>query len=159
MNLSFLSRAQAKALVWTEREYTSLARSGKVGAGAAAVVGVGAAAVPATASAQSCNSGGADGGRLQGIIDGAAGFLIILGGSLSILMFAIGGFMILGSGLKREWVGKGMSVVKYALVGLVILVIGGFVKTVVLSIIGAAGSSTGGTDAKANADCANKGLK
>lgn len=91
------------------------------------------------------NSGTAT-GSLTGLIETAANFLIIVGGALAILMFAIGGFMIMGLGGTKN-AKKGFTVVKNALIGLAIMVSGIFIREVILQFI------AGGTGGNNKANC------
>lgn len=88
------------------------------------------------------NSGTGATSSLTSLIETAANFLIIIGGALAILMFAIGGFMIMGLGGTKN-AKKGFTVVKNALIGLAIMVSGIFIRTVILNFID---GGTGGTN-------------
>lgn len=97
------------------------------------------------AGGKGANSGTAT-TSLTGLIETAANFLIIVGGALAILMFAIGGFMIMGLGGTKN-AKKGFTVVKNALIGLAIMVSGIFIREVILQFI------AGGTGGNNKANC------
>ncbi|WP_217924687.1 pilin [Miltoncostaea oceani] len=96
-----------------------------------------------------CSAGGASTDGLTKLIQQGANFLIIIGGAFAVLMFAIGGFMIMGLGGTRKSK-KGMDIVKNALIGLAIMVAGLFVREVLVKFI--AGATGAG---KNSADCLN----
>lgn len=105
-----------------------------------------AAPQPATGggAGSGCDAGRATG--LQKIVKDAATFLIVLGGTVAVLMFTIGGFMIMAGGGSRKHVQKGMGIVKNAFIGLAVMVSGLFVRNVLTSFIGGASSGDASTN-------------
>lgn len=97
----------------------------------------------AAAPAAGCDAGRATG--LQKIVRDASMFLIVLGGSVAVLMFVIGGFMIMAGGGSRKHKQRGMDIVKNAFIGLAIMVSGIFVRTIVVNFIGGASADTSAT--------------
>lgn len=102
-----------------------------------------AAAPPAAPGAATCDGGRASG--LQKIVGDAAKFLIVLGGATAVLMFVIGGFLIMTGGGSRKHVDRGMKTVKNAFIGLAVMVSGLFVRGVVVGFIGGASNDTSAT--------------
>lgn len=101
----------------------------------------------AWAAPKGCNSGAAT--KLVGFIDSAAKFMMAIGGAGALLMFAVGAFFIIAGGTGSR-VSKGFGMIKNAVIGLVVLAAGFFIKEVVLSFVsGATSSNTPG--------CVNKG--
>ena len=86
------------------------------------------AATPCPAG-ELCNPLNTD--TFQELVDKVAGFIINLGIALAALMIVIGGFQILTAGGKSEQVATGRKTITYAVIGLVILLIGkGFVSLI-----------------------------
>jgi len=86
--------------------------------------------------------GGSATTSLTGFISSAATFMMAIGGVAALLMFAIGGFLIIVGGSESR-VRRGMSMLKNAVIGLVVLASGVFIKTVVLNFVGGATSNNG----------------
>lgn len=105
---------------------------------------------PAAAFAQAPGApAGCDAGRssgLQKIVKDAATFLIVLGGTVAVLMFVIGGFLIMAGGGSRKHVQRGMGIVKNAFIGLAVMVSGIFVRNVLTNFIGGASNDTSATN-------------
>lgn len=95
---------------------------------------------PLAAAGTGCDSSAAT--KLTGFISNAAAFMMALGGAAALLMFAVGGFFIIVGGSESR-VRRGMGMLKNAVIGLVVLAAGIFIKVVVLSFVGGA---TGGSD-------------
>lgn len=90
-------------------------------------------------AAKQCGGQGAA-SRLSDFIGQAALFLIAIGGASSLLMFAVGAIFIIFS-TSSEKKKKGMDILKNAVIGLVVLGVGIFIKFVVLAFIqGATGN-------------------
>ena len=91
-------------------------------------------------AAKKCGGAGAA-DRLSDFIGQAALFLIAIGGASALLMFAVGALFIIFS-TSSEKKKKGMDILKNAVIGLVVLGVGIFVKYVVLAFIkGATGNN------------------
>lgn len=93
------------------------------------------------AYAAACDNKGA-GKALADLIGRAADFLIYVGGAAALLMFAVGALLIImahDSSRKR----KGMDILKNAIIGLLVLGGGFFIKVVVVKFIdGVAGNNS-----------------
>jgi hypothetical protein len=103
----------------------------------------------ALAAANNC--GGRPAQRITTFISNAATFMIAIGGVGALLMFAVGAAMIIFA-VQPQYKSQGMGYIKNAIIGLVILVSGLFIKEVLLQFVEGA---TGGT---ADEDCAKKNL-
>ncbi len=79
------------------------------------------------------------------LINQAASFLMYIGVAIAVFMIAYGGFRVL-SAAKSSWAREGMGYVKNAVIGLVIMLSGLFIKGIVVTFL------TGGT-AGASSDC------
>ena len=99
--------------------------------------------------------GGEAGTRLAEFIGKLASFLMLLGGALALLMFAVGALYII-AGSKQSNVSKGMGFIKNAAIGVGVLALGGLIKFLVTNL------AEGGGGDKANLKCINdsdKGFK
>lgn len=82
----------------------------------------------AWAAKQDC--GGEAGSKLVTFIDGVAEFAMILAGGLAILMFVIGAlYIIVGS--KQSNVSKGIGFIKNAAIGLGVVILAFFIRTLI----------------------------
>jgi len=117
-------------------------RNRTLGAGGVAVLGMLVAAAPALAQSgclKNQSKGAAQ--ALESFFSGAATFLIYIGGAVFLLMMAAGGIMFM-IGTSSGQIGKAKSYIKHALIGLVVLVTGVFVKEVVVNLIAGISSGT-----------------
>lgn len=148
--------AQTRAQLWLHQrasraagnEATAPARGriGMLGAGALGAIAFAPALASANTPATGCTANTAG---LTNLIQQAANFLIIIGGAFAVLMFAVGGFMIMGLGGTRK-VRKGFDIVKNALIGLAIMIGGIFVREVLVKFIGGATNGKNATDCLKN---------
>lgn len=89
--------------------------------------------------------GGEAGSKLAGFISKIASFLMLLGGAAALLMFAVGALFIIAGG-NQSRVSKGIGYIKNAAIGLGVLVVGGFIKVVVVNLA-KGGTENNGFDA------------
>ena len=84
------------------------------------------------------------GTKLADFIGKLASFLMLLGGALALLMFAVGALYII-AGSKQSNVSKGIGFIKNAALGVGVLILGGFIKVIITTVAsGAVGK--GNTD-------------
>lgn len=110
------------------------------------------AAAPAIAQGGRCLRGSQQdaANTLSNFFDGAAKFMIVIGGAAALLMFAVGGFMWIVASKPGE-VSRAKNFIKNAITGLIILVAGLLINTVVVSLIeGISGNAN-------SADCVRQG--
>lgn len=114
-----------------------------IGAGLAGAMlaPAGAFAAPATA-----NCGVEEASGLVAIIRRAATFLMVLGGAVFLLMMVTAGFLIMGGAANKKYVKLGMSIAKNAFIGLIILVLAWFFRSVVLQFLGGATGNQAATN-------------
>ncbi len=100
-------------------------------------------------AAGGCGNGAAD--ALVDFIDGAAKFLLYVGGALALLAMAAGAVMVVsGTG---SWPSKGFKVLKNAAIGLGILVGIQLISFIVVEFVGGAGGN------KVDANCVTGGQR
>lgn len=87
-------------------------------------------------AAQCGGSNAAD--TLTKFIDSAATFMMALGGAGALLMFAVGACFIIFGGGQQSRVSRGMGMIKNAVIGLIVLALGAFIKFVVLEFLSGA---------------------
>jgi hypothetical protein len=92
-------------------------------------------------AASACGGNAAD--TLTKFIGSAATFMMALGGAGALLMFAVGACFIIFGG-TQDRVRRGMTMIKNAVIGLVVLAVGAFIKFIVLAFLD--GATTGKSD-------------
>lgn len=135
--LTLLQEASLEAGVAVQVKAFELVESRRkrtLGAVGATLLGVLILASPALA--QGCLRGGqqraAD--TLARFIDGAAKFMIYIGGAAALLMFAVGGVMWIIASSHGD-VQRAKNFIKNAIIGLVVLVAGLLINTVVVNLV------------------------
>lgn len=149
-NLTLVKDATVEGVVRVQMRMSRHLASKKARIGALAMVVLAETLVPATALAANCSTGGAA-DKLVKFIKQAAQFMIYLGGAAALLMFSVGAVFIIAGGNPQR-VNKGMKMIHNAVIGLVILVAGVFIATIIDLFVN---SATGG---QTNDTCAKKSI-
>lgn len=104
-----------------------------------------------SAAAYAAGDCGEDAGsKLAGFIGKLASFLMLLGGALALLMFAVGALYII-AGSKQSNVSKGIGFIKNAALGVGVLILGGFIKVIIVTL-----ASGAVPDGQTDTECVKK---
>lgn len=151
--LTFLQEASLEAGAAVQVKAFELVESRrKRTAGGLGLVLAGVLIAASPAVAQGCLRGSQKSAAdtISKFFDGAAKFMMVIGGAAALLMFAVGGFMWIVASSPTE-VQRAKGFIKNAIIGLIVLVAGLLINTVVVNLV--EGISTGHNDA----DCVRQG--